>query len=32
MMHKRHPEVLRRGKEVDVSDVLADPVVQFQER
>jgi len=32
LMLKKHPEVLRRGKKVDMSDVLADPVVQFQEK
>ena len=32
LMLKKHPEVLRRGKQVDMSDVLADPVVQFQEK
>jgi stearoyl-CoA desaturase (delta-9 desaturase) len=31
-MLKKHPEVLRRGKQVDMSDVMADPVVQFQEK
>ena len=30
LMQKKHPEVLRRGKQVDMSDILADPVVQFQ--
>ena len=32
LMQEKHPEVLRRGKQVDMSDVLADPVVQFQEK
>jgi stearoyl-CoA desaturase (delta-9 desaturase) len=32
LMQKTHPEVLRRKKQVDMSDVLADPVVQFEER
>jgi stearoyl-CoA desaturase (delta-9 desaturase) len=31
-MQRKHPEVLRRGKEVDMSDILADPVVQFEEK
>ncbi|XP_014227085.1 acyl-CoA Delta(11) desaturase-like [Trichogramma pretiosum] len=29
---KRHPEVVRKGKMVDVSDILADPVVQIGEK
>ncbi|KAF5282993.1 hypothetical protein FQA39_LY04864 [Lamprigera yunnana] len=32
LMMKKHPEVLRRGKEIDMSDILADPVVQFHLR
>ncbi|XP_021924193.1 acyl-CoA Delta(11) desaturase-like isoform X2 [Zootermopsis nevadensis] len=32
LMQKKHPEVLRRGRQIDMSDVLADPVVQFEER
>jgi stearoyl-CoA desaturase (delta-9 desaturase) len=32
LMQKKHPEVVRRGKVVDMSDILADPVVQFQEK
>jgi stearoyl-CoA desaturase (delta-9 desaturase) len=31
-MLKKHPEVLRLGKQIDMSDVMADPVVQFQEK
>jgi stearoyl-CoA desaturase (delta-9 desaturase) len=31
-MQKKHPEVLRRGKQVDMSDILADAVVQFEEK
>jgi stearoyl-CoA desaturase (delta-9 desaturase) len=31
-MVEKHPEVKRRGKQVDMSDVLADPVVQFEEK
>ncbi|KAK7867624.1 hypothetical protein R5R35_014818 [Gryllus longicercus] len=32
LMVKKHPEVVRRGQTVDMSDVLADPVVQFQRK
>lgn len=32
LMQKKHPDVLRRGREVDMSDILADPVVQFQQK
>jgi stearoyl-CoA desaturase (delta-9 desaturase) len=32
LMQRKHPEVLRRGKQVDMSDVVADPVVQFEEK
>ncbi|KAJ9578218.1 hypothetical protein L9F63_005563, partial [Diploptera punctata] len=32
LMQTKHPEVLRRGKQIDVSDVLADPVVAFQQK
>jgi stearoyl-CoA desaturase (delta-9 desaturase) len=32
LMQKKHPEVLRRGREIDMSDVLADPVVQLQQK
>jgi hypothetical protein len=31
-MQKKHPDVLRLGRQIDMSDVLADPVVQFEER
>ena len=30
LMMKKHPEVLRKGRNVDVSDLLNDPVVMFQ--
>ncbi|XP_051160805.1 acyl-CoA Delta(11) desaturase-like [Leptopilina boulardi] len=30
MMH-RHPEVIRRGKQIDMSDIYADPLVAFGE-
>ncbi|XP_031334923.1 acyl-CoA Delta(11) desaturase-like isoform X2 [Photinus pyralis] len=29
LMMRKHPDVIRRGKEIDMDDVLADPVVQF---
>lgn len=29
---KKHPDVIKKGKQVDLDDVLSDPVVQFQER
>ena len=32
LMVKKHPEVFRRGKTVDMSDLLADPIVRFQRR
>ncbi|XP_075149792.1 acyl-CoA Delta-9 desaturase [Haematobia irritans] len=31
MMYK-HPEVLKRGRQLDMSDILADPVVRFHEK
>ncbi|KAK4009422.1 acyl-CoA Delta-9 desaturase [Daphnia magna] len=32
LLCKKHPEVIRRGKTVDVSDLLQDPVVVFQRK
>ena len=32
LMMKKHPEVIRKGREIDMSDVLADPVVIFAEK
>ena len=32
LLCKKHPEVIRRGKTVDVSDLLRDPVVVFQRK
>ncbi|XP_058810729.1 acyl-CoA Delta-9 desaturase-like [Phymastichus coffea] len=32
LMLRKHPEVIRKGREVDMSDVLADPVVVFAEK
>ncbi|KYN30214.1 Acyl-CoA Delta(11) desaturase [Trachymyrmex cornetzi] len=29
LMMKKHPDVIRRGRQVDMSDVLADPVAAF---
>lgn len=29
LMMNKHPEVLRKGKQIDMSDILADPVVKF---
>lgn len=31
MMHK-HPEVVRKGKMLDMSDILEDPVVRFHQK
>lgn len=31
MLHK-HPEVLKKGRAIDMSDVLADPVIQFHQK
>ncbi|XP_001602540.1 acyl-CoA Delta(11) desaturase [Nasonia vitripennis] len=32
LMMRKHPEVIRKGREVDMSDVLADPVVAFAQK
>ena len=32
LMMKKHPEVKRRGKTVDVSDLLQDPIVVYQRK
>ncbi|XP_011698207.1 PREDICTED: acyl-CoA Delta(11) desaturase-like [Wasmannia auropunctata] len=29
LMMKKHPEVIRRGREIDMSDILADPIAAF---
>lgn len=29
-MLKKHPEVIKKGKQIDMSDMLEDPVVRFQ--
>ena len=32
LMVKKHPEVIAKGRQIDLSDVLADPIVRFQRR
>ncbi|XP_043471854.1 acyl-CoA Delta-9 desaturase-like [Leptopilina heterotoma] len=32
LMMRRHPEVIRRGKQIDMSDILQDPIVAFGEK
>ena len=32
LMQQKHPEVLRRGKMINMSDVMADPVFVFAEK
>ncbi|RWS28305.1 stearoyl-CoA desaturase-like protein [Leptotrombidium deliense] len=32
LLMKKHPEVTRKGKEVELNDLLADPVIRFQKR
>ncbi|EDW84429.1 uncharacterized protein Dwil_GK13143 [Drosophila willistoni] len=32
LMMLKHPEVLRRGRQIDMDDILADPVVQFHQK
>ncbi|KAH8278772.1 hypothetical protein KR018_009297 [Drosophila ironensis] len=32
LMMLKHPEVLRRGRQIDMSDIMADPVVQFHQK
>ncbi|UYV83529.1 SCD, partial [Cordylochernes scorpioides] len=32
LLCKKHPDVIEKGNTIDMSDVLADPVVQFQRR
>lgn len=31
MLHK-HPEVLKKGRAIDMSDILEDPVIQFHQK
>nr|ACY82357.1 acyl-CoA delta-9 desaturase [Thitarodes pui] len=32
LMVRKHPEVLRKGKDIDLSDLYADPIVTFQKK
>jgi len=32
LMCKKHPEVIRKGSNIDMSDVWSDPIVRFQRR
>ncbi|XP_049854418.1 acyl-CoA Delta-9 desaturase-like [Schistocerca gregaria] len=32
LMMRKHPEVVRRGRQIDMSDILADPVVRFHQK
>lgn len=32
LMCKKHPDVMRKGKAVDCSDLLRDPVIRFQKK
>ena len=32
LMCKKHPEVLRKGKSIDLSDLWSDPIVRFQRK
>ncbi|XP_030371258.1 acyl-CoA Delta(11) desaturase [Scaptodrosophila lebanonensis] len=32
LMMLKHPEVLRRGRQIDMSDIMADPVVRFHQK
>lgn len=32
LMMQKHPEVIRKGKLIDMSDILTDPVIRFQEK
>lgn len=31
-MMLKHPEVIKKGRQMDMSDILADPVVQFHQK
>ena len=31
-MMKKHPEVIRKGKGVDMSDLEANPIIMFQKK
>jgi len=32
LLVKKHPDVTKKGKELDISDILADPIARFQKR
>lgn len=32
LMMKKHPEVFRKGKDIDMSDINQDPIVMFQKK
>lgn len=32
LMMNKHPNVVRKGQQIDMSDILADPVVQFHQK
>lgn len=32
LMLKKHPEVIRKGREIDINDLLEDPVVVFAQK
>ncbi|KAL3276973.1 hypothetical protein HHI36_012335 [Cryptolaemus montrouzieri] len=32
LMMKKHPEVIKQGKKIDMTDILEDPVVQFHQK
>ena len=32
LMVKKHPDVITKGRKIDMSDILADPVVVFSEK
>lgn len=31
-MCRKHPEVIAKGKEIDISDLTSDPLLRFQEK
>ena len=31
-MMRKHPEVSKKGSQIDMSDILADPVIVFEEK
>lgn len=32
LMMLKHPEVLRRGRQIDMTDIVSDPVIQFHQK